>query len=110
MPRNFKLPDLGEGIHEAEVVTVLVAPGDEVLEGQPILEVETDKARVEIPSPFTGKVSAVWVKPGELVRVGTVLLEFEDAPRSEKLEKLGGEAQTGEAREAWRRSADGRCD
>jgi pyruvate dehydrogenase E2 component (dihydrolipoamide acetyltransferase) len=97
MPRIFKLPDLGEGIHEAEVVTILVAPGDEVLEGQPILEVETDKARVEIPSPFTGKISAVQVKPGEMVRVGTVLLEFEDALGSEELGKPEAEALTSAA-------------
>jgi pyruvate dehydrogenase E2 component (dihydrolipoamide acetyltransferase) len=94
MSRIFKLPDLGEGIHEAEVVSVLVAPGDEVLEGQPILEVETDKARVEIPSPFTGKISAVKVTPGELVRVGTVLVEFDDAPGAGKLGKLEGKTRT----------------
>jgi pyruvate dehydrogenase E2 component (dihydrolipoamide acetyltransferase) len=97
MSRIFKLPDLGEGIHEAEVVSVLVAPGDEVLEGQPILEVETDKARVEIPSPFTGKVSAVKVTPGELVRVGAVMVEFEDVPGAEKLGKLEGEPRTAPA-------------
>ncbi|HAA02975.1 MAG TPA: 2-oxo acid dehydrogenase subunit E2 [Syntrophobacteraceae bacterium] len=91
MPRVFKLPDLGEGIHEAEVVSVLVAAGDDVLEGQPILEVETDKARVEIPSPFTGKVSAVKVKPGEMVRVGTVLVEFDDVPGIAAKEGMAGD-------------------
>ena len=53
MSRTFKLPDLGEGIHEGEVIAVLVSVGDSVKEGDPILEIETDKAAVEIPSPFT---------------------------------------------------------
>jgi pyruvate dehydrogenase E2 component (dihydrolipoamide acetyltransferase) len=77
MEQAFKLPDLGEGIHEGEVVAVLVGVGDAVLEGQPILEVETDKARVEIPSPFTGRVRDIRVAPGEIVQVGTVLMLFE---------------------------------
>ena len=68
MARSFRLPDLGEGIHEGEVVKVLVNVGDKVAEDQPILEIETDKAAVEIPSPFTGTVEAIHVKPGDLVR------------------------------------------
>ena len=56
MSRAFKLPDLGEGVHEGEVLAVHVSVGQEVKEGDIILEVETDKAAVEIPSPFTGTV------------------------------------------------------
>ena len=78
MSRAFKLPDLGEGIHEGEIVAVLVSPGEEVSEGTPILEVETDKAAVEIPSPFDGVVESVDVKPNDLVKVGTVLMTFSD--------------------------------
>jgi len=55
MARSFRLPDLGEGIHEGEVITVRVKVGDAVKEGDIILEVETDKATVEIPSPYTGQ-------------------------------------------------------
>jgi len=76
MAREFKLPDLGEGVHEGEVLRVLVSPGDEVKEGDPILEVETDKAAVEIPSPFTGKVLQVNVKQGDTVHVGDVMMTF----------------------------------
>ena len=76
MPQFFKLPDLGEGIHEGEVIAVLVTVGDEVTEGDPLLEVETDKAAVEIPSPFTGEVLEIKVKPGDAVKVGDVLVVF----------------------------------
>lgn len=76
MANAFKLPDLGEGIHEGEVLAVLVSVGDKVKEGDPILEVETDKAAVEIPSPFTGTVSEIMVKPGDTVKVGDILMTF----------------------------------
>ena len=76
MAREFKLPDLGEGIHEGEVLTVLVAVGDAISEGDPILEIETDKAAVEIPCPYTGTVRAIHVKPGDIVHVGDVLMTF----------------------------------
>jgi pyruvate dehydrogenase E2 component (dihydrolipoamide acetyltransferase) len=76
MAREFKLPDLGEGIHEGEIVQVLVSEGDHVEEDQSILEVETDKAAVEIPSPFAGTVSKIHVEPGQLVHVGDVLITF----------------------------------
>ena len=77
MAREFKLPDLGEGIHEGEIVEIFVKPGDAVEEGDPLLEVETDKAVTAIPSPFTGIISDVRVKPGDLVLVGDVLVAFE---------------------------------
>ena len=78
MANAFKLPDLGEGIHEGEVLALLVSTGDEVKEGDPILEVETDKAAVEIPSPYTGTVSEILVKPGDTVKVGDVLMTFDE--------------------------------
>ena len=76
MSQSFALPDLGEGIHEGEVVSVLVKVGDLVTEDQPILVVETDKAAVEIPSPYGGPVEQVLVKPGDLVRVGDEMIVF----------------------------------
>ena len=76
MSQSFRLPDLGEGVHEAEILRVAVAVGDTVVEGQPILEVETDKAAVEIPAPCSGTVSEVRVAVGDMVRVGDILISF----------------------------------
>src|SRR5207245_544491 len=72
------LPDLGEGLTEAEIVKVLVQEGDRVQEDAPLLEVETDKATVEIPSPVTGRVAKIHVQPGQTVKVGAVLVTFDE--------------------------------
>lgn len=79
MSRTFVLPDLGEGLVEAEIRTVLVTEGDVVTEDSPLLEVETDKAQVEIPSPFAGRVEKIHVQPGQTVKVGQPLVSFGDA-------------------------------
>src|SRR5262245_212742 len=79
MSRPFVLPDLGEGLVEAEIVRVLVKEGETVAEDAPLLEVETDKAQVEIPSPMAGRVEKVHVTPHQTVRVGEVLVTFADA-------------------------------
>jgi pyruvate dehydrogenase E2 component (dihydrolipoyllysine-residue acetyltransferase) len=76
MAKEFKLPDLGEGIHEGEVLAVRVGVGQAVREGDIILEIETDKAAVEIPSPHSGTVLEIRVKPGDTVKVGQVLMTF----------------------------------
>jgi pyruvate dehydrogenase E2 component (dihydrolipoyllysine-residue acetyltransferase) len=78
MSRPFALPDLGEGLTEAEIVAVLVREGDVIAEDAPLLEVETDKAQVEIPSPMGGRVEKIHVSPGQTVKVGTVLVTFAD--------------------------------
>ncbi|RMF81711.1 MAG: 2-oxo acid dehydrogenase subunit E2, partial [Planctomycetota bacterium] len=75
---EFVLPDLGEGVHEGQIVSVLVKPGEKIEEFQPMLEVETDKAAVEIPSPKSGVVHAVNVKAGDVVHVGDVMLVIDD--------------------------------
>ena len=62
MPEQFILPDLGEGIHEAQIVQLLVKEGDVVREDQPLMEVETDKAAVEIPSPQAGTITSIHVE------------------------------------------------
>jgi pyruvate dehydrogenase E2 component (dihydrolipoamide acetyltransferase) len=78
MARTFVLPDLGEGLIEAEIRAVLVHEGDVVKEDSPLLEVETDKAQVEIPSPFAGRVETIHVHPGQTVKVGQPLVSFAD--------------------------------
>ncbi len=87
MSRSFKLPDLGEGIHEGEILSVAVTVGQEVNEGDIILEVETDKAAVEIPSPFTGSVQEIFVKPGDIVNVGDVMMTFSGGEETEEVEE-----------------------
>ena len=79
MSRPFTLPDLGEGLTEAEILQVLVREGEVVREDAPLLEVETDKATVEIPSPIGGRIEKIHVQPGQTVKVGQVLVSFVDA-------------------------------
>src|SRR3989440_7049797 len=74
---EFKLADLGEGMHEAEVVQWLIKEGDTTRLDQTIAKVETDKAMVELPSPIAGRVSEIRVKDGQVARVGDVLVVFE---------------------------------
>ena len=88
MSRAFKLPDLGEGVHEGEVLAVHVSVGQEVKEGDIILEIETDKAAVEIPSPFTGTVAEILVKPGDTVKVGDVMMTFGNGQEAETAKAL----------------------
>jgi len=76
MAKEFNLPPLGENIEQGDVVSVLVNVGDIVTEGQPILELETDKATVEVPSEVSGKVSNIHVSSGDSVKVGQLILTF----------------------------------
>jgi len=77
--QEFKLPDLGEGMHEAEVVEWLVKPGDTLKLDQVMVKVETDKAVVEIPSPVAGRIAEIRVPDGQVAKVGEVLIVFETA-------------------------------
>ena len=76
---SFRLPDLGEGVHEAEILEIPVEEGQAVQEGDIILEVETDKAAVEITSPRAGIIQAIRVSQGQTVKVGDVLILFAGA-------------------------------
>jgi pyruvate dehydrogenase E2 component (dihydrolipoamide acetyltransferase) len=80
MSFELVLPDIGEGVVEAEVQRWLVKPGDEVAEDQPLVEVMTDKATVTIPSPRRGRVTRLCYEEGQLARVHTALLELELEP------------------------------
>lgn len=75
---EFKLPDLGEGITEGEILKWMVNEGDQVKEDQPIVEVMTDKVNVQIPSPRSGKVSKILVKEGDVAKVGQTILVIDD--------------------------------
>lgn len=77
--QEFKLPDLGEGMHEAEVVEWLVKPGDTLKLDQVMVKVETDKAVVEIPSPVAGRIAEIRVQDGQVAKVGEVLIVFDTA-------------------------------
>ncbi|PEA55368.1 branched-chain alpha-keto acid dehydrogenase subunit E2 [Bacillus pseudomycoides] len=88
MAFEFKLPDIGEGIHEGEIVKWFIKPGDEVNEDDVLLEVQNDKAVVEIPSPVKGKVLDILVEEGTVAVVGDVLVKF-DAPGYENLKFKG---------------------
>src|SRR3989304_10583739 len=76
MVREFKPPDIGEGVHEGEVVKWFVKEGDPVKENDPLVEVMTDKVTVQIPSPTTGSILQLRAKEGEVVTVGSTLVVF----------------------------------
>ena len=82
--KTLKLPDLGEGLHEAEIVEWHVAEGDQVEADQPLVSVETDKAVVEVPSPYTGRVAKRFGKVGDIVDVGAPLVMFDDLGADEE--------------------------
>ncbi|MBT7065741.1 MAG: biotin/lipoyl-binding protein, partial [Verrucomicrobia bacterium] len=79
MSTEFKLPELGENIETIQVTRVLVSPGDSVVADQPLLEVETDKATIEVPADNAGTVDSVLVSDGDEVSVGQVMLTFTDS-------------------------------
>ncbi|MBU8877654.1 2-oxo acid dehydrogenase subunit E2 [Bacillus sp. FJAT-29790] len=90
MSFQFKLPDIGEGIHEGEIVKWFVKPGEEVQEDDVLCEVQNDKAVVEIPSPVKGTVEEILVGEGTVATVGQVLITF-DAPGYENIKFKGDE-------------------
>ena len=79
MAREFKLPDIGEGVHEGEIVKWLVKEGDPIKENDLMVEVMTDKVTVQIPSPVTGKVLRITAKEGETVKVGSTIIVLGEA-------------------------------
>jgi pyruvate dehydrogenase E2 component (dihydrolipoamide acetyltransferase) len=76
--RIFSLPDLGEGLDEAEIVAWHASVGDRVVTDQPLLSVETAKAVVEVPAPWSGRIAKISGAPGEVIKVGAPIVEFED--------------------------------
>jgi pyruvate dehydrogenase E2 component (dihydrolipoamide acetyltransferase) len=80
---EFKLPELGENIHQGDLVRLMVSPGAQIAEGQPVMELETDKAVVEVPSSLSGTIKDVLVSQGEKVKVGQVIFTLEPGARSQ---------------------------
>src|SRR5437879_3572820 len=95
MPIEFKLPDLGEGVAEGEIVEWRVRKGDTVVEDQPMVEVMTDKATVEIPCPVTGRVLEILAREGDVIPVGTPMILIEDGATSDRA--TGRREQRGES-------------
>ncbi|MDL9979864.1 dihydrolipoamide acetyltransferase family protein [Microbacterium sp. ASV49] len=99
MSQDFRLPDLGEGLPEAELVQWLVAPGDTVTLNQTIAEVETAKAVVELPSPYAGTVGALHAQPGDVIAVGDVVITIDTgesdaaAPAAAPVEEAAAEPE-----------------
>jgi pyruvate dehydrogenase E2 component (dihydrolipoamide acetyltransferase) len=75
---DFKLPDLGEGITEGEIIKWMAKEGDQIKEDQPIVEVMTDKVNVQIPAPRSGKVARILVKEGDVAKVGQIIMVIDD--------------------------------
>ena len=103
MPTEFKIPELGENVTSGDVVRVLVKPGDTVAKDQPILELETDKATIEVPSTVAGTVKEVKVKQGQKVNVGQLVLTV-DAGAAEPT-KAEGEAKAAPAEQKPKEAA-----
>ncbi len=83
MAQEFKLPELGENIESADVLSVLVKPGDKIEKEQSIIEIETDKATIEVPSNISGKIKEVLIKRGDNVKVGQTILVMENGEDKE---------------------------
>src|SRR5579863_10300119 len=98
-PSEFKLPELGENISQGDLVRLMISPGTRVSEGQPVMELETDKAVVEVPSSVNGVVKEIKVKEGEKIKVGQVIFTLEGGaaaavparPRSAPVEHVSGQ-------------------
>src|SRR6056297_4243018 len=90
---TFNLPDLGEGLPDAEIVEWLVAEGDEVQVDDPIVSMETAKAVVEVPSPYAGKVAKFHGGPGDVIKTGAPLVEFDLGDGSGDAEPESAEAE-----------------
>ncbi|HEY1362306.1 MAG TPA: dihydrolipoamide acetyltransferase family protein [Xanthobacteraceae bacterium] len=98
--RQFMLPDLGEGLEEAEIVAWHVNEGDNVVVDQPLVSVETDKAVVEVPSPISGRIAHLFGGKGDLVKVGAPLVEFSEGAQQDTGTVVGELAADAEHRPA----------
>ncbi len=100
MKKIFTFPDVGEGIAEGEIVAWLVRVGDFVKEDQPVIEVETDKAVVSLPSPYSGKVVSLKGETGQIIEVGTELFTIETTEETESKSESTAEKKPGKKKDA----------
>jgi pyruvate dehydrogenase E2 component (dihydrolipoyllysine-residue acetyltransferase) len=89
MVTEFKLPELGEDIESGDVISVLVSVGDIITQDQPVMEIETDKATIEVPSPVGGVVNAIHVKVGQTIKVGQLLLSIDEGTEGKEDKVVG---------------------
>ncbi len=108
---EFKLPELGENIDQGDLVRLLVSLGANVTEGQPVMELETDKAVVEVPSSVTGTVKEIRVKEGQKVKVGQVIFTVENGTgaKAKGIETKSVETKTVEPKRAERKAAESKA-
>lgn len=114
MATEFKLPELGEDIESGDVIGVLVSVGDIITQDQPVMEIETDKATIEVPSPVGGVVNAIHVKVGQTIKVGQLLLSIDEGTegneekvvRASKVKAKGGVGAKGKEEKKEMSEAD----
>ncbi|WP_340638856.1 biotin/lipoyl-containing protein, partial [Agromyces binzhouensis] len=104
--REFILPDLGEGLTEAEVVAWLVAPGDEVSVDQPVVELESAKSVVQLPTPFAGVVESLGGEVGQVLHAGEVLMRLAPVGADVQFEATTDAAEAASSAEGARASAE----
>jgi len=88
MAMEFRLPELGENIESGDVVKILVSVGDTVTKDQPVMEIETEKANIEVPSPVSGTIKEILVKEGEKVNIGQLLLTIDEGTKEKRVEEV----------------------
>jgi pyruvate dehydrogenase E2 component (dihydrolipoyllysine-residue acetyltransferase) len=110
MPTEFKIPELGENVTAGDVIRVLVKAGDTIQKDQPVLELETDKATIEVPSNVSGTVGEVKVKQGDKVKVGQVVLTLSDGGAADAAVKAAPAAAARESAPAEKKSQDKAAD
>jgi pyruvate dehydrogenase E2 component (dihydrolipoamide acetyltransferase)/2-oxoisovalerate dehydrogenase E2 component (dihydrolipoyl transacylase) len=105
---DFRLPELGEGIYEAELIRWLVKPGDGVRRGQGLMEVMTDKATMEVPSPFAGVIDSIAAQEGQQLKVGEAILTYHDGGQKSEREKSESDRVKKAEADGNRQAADGK--
>src|SRR5204863_4819165 len=84
---EFKLPEVGENVEQGDLVRLMISPGAQVTEGQPVMELETDKAVIEVPSSVSGTVKEVHVQEGQTIKVGQLIFTVENGATRREAQK-----------------------